>query len=77
MLKDPVCGAQVDETTAQASSTYQGQKYSFCGSDCKQKFDKNPERYAPGQQQQQQQQGKGQQQGQGQQQGKHEPVHHR
>lgn len=45
-MKDPVCGAQVDEKTATATTTYQGQKYAFCGKDCKEKFDKNPERYA-------------------------------
>lgn len=45
-MKDPVCGAQVDETSASATSSYQGQKYAFCGTDCKQKFDRNPQRYA-------------------------------
>ena len=49
MKKDPVCGMQVDEKNATASSSYQGQKVAFCGTDCKQKFDKNPERYALGQ----------------------------
>jgi YHS domain-containing protein len=46
MMKDPVCGMQVDEKKAPATSTYQGQKYAFCGSECKEKFDKNPERFA-------------------------------
>lgn len=45
-MKDPVCGAQVDEKTASASSSYQGQKYAFCGMACKQKFDQSPQRYA-------------------------------
>jgi len=45
IVKDPVCGKQVDHNKAPASS-YQGQKYSFCGQDCKNKFDHQPERYA-------------------------------
>lgn len=45
-MKDPVCGAQVDEKTASATSTYQGQKYAFCGTSCKEKFDQNPQRYS-------------------------------
>ncbi len=45
MSKDPVCGMQVDEKNA-PSSSYQGQKVAFCGSECKRKFDRNPERYA-------------------------------
>jgi YHS domain-containing protein len=46
MTKDPVCGKQVDQNKAPATSSYQGQKYSFCGQDCKNKFDQQPERYA-------------------------------
>ena len=45
MMKDPVCGAQVDEKTSSATSTFQGQKYAFCGQNCKEQFDKNPQRY--------------------------------
>jgi len=41
----------VDEKTAIASSSYQGQKVPFCSTECKQKFDKHPERYAQGQSQ--------------------------
>lgn len=46
MTKDPVCGMQVDEKSAAASSTYQGRKYSFCGQDCKSQFNQQPEQYA-------------------------------
>jgi YHS domain-containing protein len=46
MTKDPVCGMQVDQNKAPATTSYQGQKYSFCGQDCKDKFDKEPQRYA-------------------------------
>ena len=46
MTKDPVCGIQVDENKAPATSSYQGKQYSFCGQECKDKFDQDPHRYA-------------------------------
>jgi len=46
MKKDPVCGMQVDEKKAPATSTHNGERYSFCSQDCKNKFDLNPERYS-------------------------------
>jgi YHS domain-containing protein len=45
MTKDPVCGMQVDEKKAPATSAYRGEHYPFCGQQCKDKFDQNPERY--------------------------------
>lgn len=64
MSKDPVCGMQVDESKAAATSTYQGKKYAFCGQDCKNKFDREPQRYAghEGKQQHQPEQAHGKQQ---------------
>jgi len=44
MTKDPVCGMKVNEKTAPVS-TYQGRQYAFCGEDCKQTFDDDPEEY--------------------------------
>ncbi len=56
MTKDVVCGTQVDEKKAPATSTYQGERYVFCGQQCKDKFDGSPQQYAksgqPGQQKQ-------------------------
>jgi Cu+-exporting ATPase len=46
MTKDPVCGASVDENNPPATSNYQGQRYVFCGAQCKQQFDEQPEQYA-------------------------------
>lgn len=46
MTRDPVCGMQVDEQKAPATSTYNGAHYAFCGQECKDKFDQTPERYA-------------------------------
>lgn len=46
MARDPVCGADVDEGTAAATSVYQGQIYYFCSPDCKKAFDSAPDDYA-------------------------------
>jgi Cu+-exporting ATPase len=44
-VKDPVCGMDIDPTTAAGKSEYQGQTYYFCSPGCKQSFDKEPEKY--------------------------------
>ena len=44
-VKDPVCGMEIETTTAAGRTEHKGQTYYFCGSNCKQKFDLNPERY--------------------------------
>jgi Cu+-exporting ATPase len=44
-LKDPVCGMDIEPTTAAGRTEYKGQTYYFCGSKCKEKFDLNPEQY--------------------------------
>jgi YHS domain-containing protein len=45
-LKDPVCGMELTYETAQARSEYNGQTYYFDSLECKETFDKNPEKYA-------------------------------
>jgi len=45
MAKDLVCGMEVDEEKATASSLYKDKKYYFCSETCKLKFDENPEKY--------------------------------
>jgi YHS domain-containing protein len=45
MAKDPVCGMNVEETKAAATSSYKGQTYYFCAKVCKESFDKDPEKY--------------------------------
>lgn len=45
MTKDPICGMEVDERTAAATSEYKGKRYYFCSRGCKATFDKNPEAY--------------------------------
>ena len=46
MAKDPVCGMDVNEKNAPATSEHKGQTFAFCSLNCKQQFDKNPEQYA-------------------------------
>ena len=44
--KDPVCGMTVDRQKSTAASTYRGKTYHFCSSTCRDKFDREPEKYA-------------------------------
>jgi len=46
MAKDPVCGMDVDEKKAAATSEYQGRTYYFCAPGCKRAFDKEPAKYS-------------------------------
>jgi YHS domain-containing protein len=45
MVIDPVCKMKIDENKAAAKSEYKGQTYFFCAKVCKEKFDKEPEKY--------------------------------
>lgn len=45
MAQDPVCKMTVDEKKAEAKSDYKGKTYYFCAKGCKEKFDKEPEKY--------------------------------
>ncbi len=45
MVKDPVCGMNVDEKTAKSKSDHMGKTYYFCNQSCKTTFDKNPAKY--------------------------------
>jgi xanthine dehydrogenase accessory factor len=44
--KDPICGMLVDVNTAKHQSEFQGDSFYFCCAGCKQKFDRQPEKYA-------------------------------
>ena len=48
MVKDPVCGMEVDEKSTPHVSTFSGTMYYFCSSGDKAKFDSNPESYVKG-----------------------------
>ena len=45
MAKDPICGMEVDEKSAPATSSYKGKTYYFCVKACKERFDKTPEKF--------------------------------
>ena len=45
VVKDPVCGMDIEKTTAAGRSEYKVHTYYFCSSGCKEKFDRNAEQY--------------------------------
>jgi YHS domain-containing protein len=42
---DPVCGMEVNPSTAKYKTLYKGKAYYFCSPACKEAFEKNPEYY--------------------------------
>ena len=48
MAVDPVCKMTVEPVKAAAQSKYKGESYYFCAVGCKQKFDREPEKYLAG-----------------------------
>ena len=46
MAKDPICGMEIKEGEAKATSSYKGKTYYFCHESCKATFDKDPTKYA-------------------------------
>lgn len=45
MVKDLVCGMQVDEKYPPARATYKEKEYFFCCEHCKKAFEDDPEKY--------------------------------
>ncbi len=45
MAKDPVCGMEVEEAKAKATTQYKKRTYYFCCEPCKEAFEKEPEKY--------------------------------
>jgi YHS domain-containing protein len=48
MTKDPVCGMEVVDKVAAATSEYKSKTYYFCAPGCKKAFDADPEKYMAG-----------------------------
>ena len=46
MAKDPICGMDVQEARAAATSEYRGKTSYFCAVSCKKEFDSDPAQYA-------------------------------
>jgi YHS domain-containing protein len=42
---DPVCGMKIKKSEAKATYEYNGKTYYFCMEGCKEKFEKDPEKY--------------------------------
>lgn len=45
MATDPICKMVIEESTAVATSEYNGKTYYFCAAGCKKAFDAEPEKY--------------------------------
>jgi len=45
MVRDPVCGMEVDEKGFTFHTEYKGHTYHFCRPTCKERFLADPERY--------------------------------
>jgi len=45
MVKDPVCGMEIDESQAAAQTTHDGQAYFFCSEDCRNTFENDPKEF--------------------------------
>ncbi|NIN01048.1 MAG: heavy metal translocating P-type ATPase [candidate division Zixibacteria bacterium] len=45
MLRDPVCGMEVEKEQAVGRSVYNGKEYYFCSKVCKERFDQAPKKY--------------------------------
>ncbi len=48
LVKDLVCGMEIDPETAAGKSEHQGTTYYFCAAGCKTDFDADPEKYIGG-----------------------------
>ncbi|MCH7811632.1 MAG: YHS domain-containing protein [Chloroflexi bacterium] len=48
LVKDVVCGMEIDPETAAGKSEHEGTTYHFCAEGCKQEFDTNPQKFLDG-----------------------------
>jgi len=45
VVRDPVCGIELDRDHTEGRSEYDGHVYYFCSRECKEMFDMDPQRY--------------------------------
>jgi P-type Cu+ transporter len=45
IVKDPICGMDIDTANSPLQTAYKGQTYHFCQAECKQKFLNNPKEF--------------------------------
>lgn len=43
--RDPVCGMKINTQDAASSSQHEGRTYYFCSTNCRLRFDQNPQQY--------------------------------
>lgn len=43
---DPVCGKEIEASSAAASIIHEGKTFYFCSQDCKKEFEKDPAKYS-------------------------------
>ena len=48
LVKDPVCGMDVDPATAAGSIVHEGHPFHFCSQHCLEKFRSDPAQFTPG-----------------------------
>lgn len=53
MPQDPVCKMDINKQDAAGEAQYKGDTYYFCSEECKETFDKQPEKYMQQEQQRQ------------------------
>jgi len=46
MAIDPVCGLEIEEAQAPATTEFEGRPYYFCSESCRDEFEANPSLYA-------------------------------
>ena len=46
LVKDPVCGMEIEPEAAAGKVEHQGQTYYFCSAACKKAFENGPHKYA-------------------------------
>jgi len=47
IVRDPVCGMELDEPRTFTQFEYDGQIYYFCSAECRVKFESDPDHYVP------------------------------
>ncbi len=45
VVRDPVCGMEINMENAEERSEYQGEIFYFCSDQCRNKFDEDPGRF--------------------------------
>lgn len=45
IVKDPVCGMELEKDTAEGNVAHMGKTFFFCSEGCKNKFEKDPMKY--------------------------------